>query len=244
VGVARIVKAIRSCRRGCYRDSYDRPIVTFTGREYRPEQLRTGTPVIDDWRGQRVLYVSDSPCAQTYVEGGLSSPLHDCLSCRLLPKIFPDLKPDESFRLWHERVFWFFASCCHPAELPLEGVHKTRRPSLKCAALYLDKLIELMKPRAVLLMGWNAARCFAPFLRRQFGLKTPYPRCNQILHLQYANRTLLQLGTKTGRFPIAGLLVPRPDAESHPVFLRDHAYRAAAELILGTPPVAPGVLPK
>jgi len=67
-----IIDAIRNCNSNCYTDRYKSPLKT-RNRIISVDELLRGKPLIDDWRDQKVLFISQAPSRQAWVDHELSS---------------------------------------------------------------------------------------------------------------------------------------------------------------------------
>ena len=66
-----IINTIRNCNLKCYQDRYTSSIRTRK-RRISVNELLQGKPLIDDWRNQKVLFISQAPSKQAWADNKLS----------------------------------------------------------------------------------------------------------------------------------------------------------------------------
>ena len=203
-----IIDAIRNCNSNCYPDRYKSPLKT-RNRIISVDELLRGKPLIDDWRDQKVLFISQAPSRQAWVDHELSSLDNSFFSDFLRPKIFPGLPLQEALEIWKNNVFWTHTANCYPY-IFTEGrnENRDRSPDLKCANKYLDQIIYNMKPRLIVLMGFSSTKFFAKSLRELISSKKPYPSLEEILNWQKENQSTLLIKSKNGNSKYRAVAIP------------------------------------
>ena len=68
-----IIENIRNCNLNCYVEEYKEPLKTRFNRIISLEELMSGKPLIDDWRCQDILFISQAPSKQAWADNKLSS---------------------------------------------------------------------------------------------------------------------------------------------------------------------------
>ena len=202
-----IIDAIRSCNQNCYKERYKFPLKTTGNRTISVNELLQGKPLIDDWRNQKVLFISQAPSKQAWADNELSSLENNFFSGILLPKVFPSLPLREKLENWKNIVFWTHTANCYPY-IHLKGRKGDRLPDLKCANRYLNLIIENMKPELIILMGWSSTRFFAKSLRKLVDRKKGYPPLEDILNWQRENDSNLLIKPKDGNSEYRAVAIP------------------------------------
>ncbi|WP_440956205.1 uracil-DNA glycosylase family protein [Methanosarcina sp. Mfa9] len=181
------INNIRNCELGCYRDRYLFPLKTTGNRTISINELVNGKPLIDDWRGQKVLFISQAPSKQAWADHELNSLKNSFLSDFLLPKVYPEENLETAIEKWKNSVFWIHTANCYPFVFSKER-KRDRSPDMKCANRYFGQIIDVMKPELIILMGLSSTKyfshCFKLLLQHK---KTGYPTLNEIIDLQYNN---------------------------------------------------------
>jgi hypothetical protein len=193
--MVKIIDDIRNCNLNCYKDRYKFPRVGGIN----VTELLQGKPLIDNWNDQKVLFISQAPSKQAWVDHELSSLDNRFLSDLLLPKVFPNLPIKKSFEIWNNIVFWTHTANCYPyifTKEPNEG--RDQLPDLRCANKYLDQIINNMNPRLIILMGISSTKFFSKSLRELIGSNKSYPSLEDILNWQKNNQSPLLIRPKNG----------------------------------------------
>lgn len=208
INMINVIETIRNCNSNCYTNRYKFPLKT-RGRKISVGELFQGKPLIDDWRNQKVLFISQAPSKQAWVDHELSSLDNSFFSDFLLPKIFPNLPLKESFEIWKNIVFWTHTANCYPY-IFTEGRNKgrDRLPDLKCANHYLDQIINNANPKLIVLMGGSSTKFFANSLRELIGSKKPYPSLKEILNWQKENQSTLLIKSKNRNSKYRAVAIP------------------------------------
>ena len=204
-----IIDAIRSCNQNCYKDRYEFPLNTTGNRTISVNELLQGKPLIDDWRNQKILFISQAPSKQAWADNELSSLENIFFSEFLLPKVFPSLPLKEAFEIWKNTVFWAHTANCYPfiiTDEPNKG--RDRTPNLKCANRYFNPIINKIKPELVILMGWSSTQFFSKSLRELVGRKSGYPPLKDILNWQKNNQSTLLIKPKKGNSKYRAIAIP------------------------------------
>ena len=203
-----IINSIRNCNWACYKDRYKFRLKT-RNRTISVDELLKGKPLIDDWRNQKVLFISQAPSRQAWADNELSSLDNSFFSHFLLPKVFPSLPLNKAFEIWKSTVFWMHTANCYPFVFT-KGRNKgrDRSPDLRCANRYLDQIIDTMKPQLIILMGSTATKFFAKPLRTLINSKKPYPSLEKILDWQKANQSALSIISKSGISKCKAVTIP------------------------------------
>ncbi len=182
-----IINNIRNCELGCYRDRNLFPLKTTGNRTISIDELVNGKPLIDDWRDQKILFISQAPSKQAWADHELSSLKNSFLTEILLPKIYPENNLEKAFEKWQNSVFWIHTANCYPF-VKRKGRKNDQAPDMKCANRYFGKIIDVMKPELIVLMGWSSTKYFShsfkPLLQYK---KKGYLTLNEIIDLQYDN---------------------------------------------------------
>jgi len=188
-----IIDAIRSCNLNCYVDRYKSPLNT-TKRSISVNELLQGRPLIDDWHGQKILFISQAPSRQAWVDHKLSSLENSFFTNYLLKKVFQGLPTKEAFEIWKKTVFWTHTANCYPGS---NNEGKDKSPDSTCADEYLDKIINNMNPKLIVLMGLSSTKFFDTSLRELIGSKKA-PSLEEILSWQKENQSTLLIKSKNG----------------------------------------------
>ena len=201
------IDAIRNCNLNCYTDRYKFPL-KIRDRTISVDELLQGKPLIDDWRDQKVLFISQAPSKQAWIDHELSSLENSFFSDFLLPKLSP-YSPKEAFEIWKNIVFWAHTANCYPY-IFTEGRNENRDqlPDLRCANKYLNQIIYNMKPRLIVLMGVSSTKFFAKSLRELIGSKKAYPSLEEILNWQKENQSTLLIKSKNGNSKYRAVAIP------------------------------------
>ena len=202
-----VIDAIRNCNSNCYTDRYKFPLKT-RDRIISVDELLRGKPLIDDWRDQKVLFISQAPSKQAWVDHELSSLENSFFSDILLPKVSSD-SPKEAFEIWKNIVFWAHTANCYPY-IFTEGRNENRDqlPDLRCANKYMDQIIYNMEPRLIVLMGVSSTKFFAKSLRELIGSKKAYPSLEEILNWQKENQSTLLIKSKNRNSKYRAVAIP------------------------------------
>jgi uracil-DNA glycosylase len=172
-----IVSKIRNCDLTCYLHEYeDFPI----NQKITKEELKKGKPLVDDWRGQEVLFISQAPSRQAWVDHELSSVKNTFLIRNLLPKLY--LNDDNALEKWQKSVFWLHTANCYPGRNSRDDGDKI--PNRDCADFYFDEVINTMKPKCIILMGLSAAHYFTNIYRLSVDSASEEPLLREILKQQ------------------------------------------------------------
>ena len=188
-----VIDAIRNCNSNCYTDLYKFPLKT-RNRIISVDELLQGKPLIDDWRGQKVLFISQAPSRQAWVDHKLSSLENSFFTNYLLKKVFQGLPTKEAFEIWKKTVFWTHTANCYPGS---NNEGKDRSPDSTCADKYLDQIINNMNPKLIILMGLSSTKFFDTSLRELIGSKKA-PSLEEILNWQKENQSTLLIKSKNG----------------------------------------------
>lgn len=187
-----IIDAVSSCNLNCYVDRYKYPLNTTNISD---NELLQGKPLIDDWHGQKVLFISQAPSKQAWVNHELSSLENEFFTKHLLKKIFPSSLPTkDAFEIWKKTVFWTHTANCYPGS---NNEGKDKSPNSTCADKYLDQIINNMNPKLIVLMGLSSTKFFDKSLRELIGSKKA-PSLNDILNWQKENQSTLLIKSKNG----------------------------------------------
>ncbi|MCQ6963682.1 hypothetical protein [Methanolobus chelungpuianus] len=207
-----IIKEIRTCDLACYTDRYTFPLnsrINGKQRQISVDELINGSPLVDDWRGQPVLFVSQAPSKQAWVDNELSSQNNSFLTDFLLPKIYPNQNLSEALEHWKQLVFWVHTANCYPF------VHTTGRskgrdkaPDLRCANKYLDRVVNNMKPELIILMGGSSTKFFSSSIRLLTENRKHYPPLKDVLEWQYSNGNKLMISSKNGSKEYRSIVIP------------------------------------
>ena len=226
-----LISIIRNCNLSCYKDRYAFPLNT-RNRTISVNELLKGKPLIDDWRNQRVLFISQAPSKQAWADHELSSLSNSFFLKRVLPKVFPSLPLNKAFEIWKSTVFWIHTANCYPFVFT-EGRNKgrDRLPDLRCANRYLEWIINTMKPHLIILMGSTATKFFARSLRTLINSKKPYPSLEEILDWQKANQSALSIVSKSGISKYKTVVIPHAADWSKLSDTARFAYKLAFRLI-------------
>jgi len=204
--IADIIKSIRSCNLDCYKDRYTHNLKTRS-RVIIKEELLSAKPLIDDWRNQEILFISQSPSKQAFADGVLNSKENDFLMNSLLKKLFMNQK--NAFEIWRSCVFWVHYSNCYPnAELTKTNMPQDRRPNSICANKYLGMIVESMNPTIIILMGWFSTHFFAHSIRNQIQSRDRYPSLSEILKYQLEKKSFFLLTPPKSNKQYNGIVIP------------------------------------
>lgn len=204
-----IINDVRNCSLNCYTDEYTGPLRTTGNRTIEVKELKNGKPLIDDWRGQLVLFISQAPSKQAWADHKLSSLDNAFYRDLLLPKVYPNILLKEALDKWMQLVFWVHSANCYPY-IFTQGKNKGRDkpPNLICANKYLDRIINTMKPGFIILMGYSATKFFASSIRTLIDTQQAYPSLEMITKWQYNNKKYLSIKTKTGIDEYTAIAIP------------------------------------
>jgi uracil-DNA glycosylase len=189
-----IIETIRNCNLNCYTNRYTSPLPA-KNRTIRVDELIRGKPLIDDWRDQKVIFISQAPSKTAWADHELSTLNNSFFKDFLLPKIFPDLRLDESLEIWRKIVFWTHTSNCYPGKLV--DADGDEEPNSICSDEYLDQIIDNMNPKLIVLMGLSATKFFDTSLRELIGSKKA-PSLKEIINWQKENQSTLLIKSKNG----------------------------------------------
>jgi len=204
--IADIIKNICSCNLDCYKDRYTHDLKT-RGRVITKEELLSAKPLIDDWRNQKILFVSQSPSKQAFADRVLNSKENDFLMNSLLKKLFKE--QEDVFKIWKSCVFWVHYSNCYPfAERTKTNMLQDLRPNSKCANKYLGMIIESMNPEIIVLMGWFSTRFFASSIRNEIKSSSTYPSLSEILKYQMDKKSFFILMPPKTNKKYKGVIIP------------------------------------
>lgn len=204
-----IINEIRGCNLDCYRNRYVNPLRTNNNRVITTEEVKMGKPLIDDWRGQDILFISQSPSKQAWADNVLSSEKNNFLVKFLLPKVFPNYDIKTALNIWNAKVFWIHSANCYPYVFT-NGTNKgrDRLPNLRCANKYINGILINMQPRLIILMSGSATKYFANSIKYQIGSAKTYPSLAEILEWQYMNKDFLKVKAKKGQISYEALAIP------------------------------------
>jgi len=191
-----IINRIRNCKENCYKNRYAFDLKTSGGRIITKEELLLAQPLIDDWRKQKILLISQAPSKQAFVDGELSSLENNFLASFLLPKIFPLLSAPDEIKLFRKKVFWLHTSNCYPF-VRSQKRKRDRMPDLRCANKYMGEVIDRLHPEFIILMGGSATKYFCNDIRKGINSQKSYPSLEEILSWQYKRKSYLKIGSKT-----------------------------------------------
>ncbi|AKB85284.1 hypothetical protein [Methanococcoides methylutens] len=208
----KIIEDVRNCDLECYSSKYTFPLNTRTNGKRRTisvEELKNAKPLIDDWREQQVLFVSQAPSKQAWVDNELSSLNNSFLTDFLLPKIYPDKSLNEALEQWKQAVFWVHTANCYPF-VHTDGRSKGRdkAPDLRCANKYMDRFVNTMNPELIVLMGVSSTRFFSRSIRSEISSDKNYPSLKEILEWQYTNKKGLAVSSKSGKSEYRSIIIP------------------------------------
>ncbi len=182
-----IINNIRNCELGCYRDRYLFSLKTTGNRTISIDELVNGKPLIDDWRDQKILFISQAPSKQAWADHELSSLKNSFLADFLLPKIYPEENLETAFEKWQNSFFWIHTANCYPF-VNRKGGKNDQAPGMKCANRYFGQIIDVMKPELIVLMGSSATKYFSHCLKPLTKSEKNYPSLEEILDWQCENR--------------------------------------------------------
>ncbi|MCD4807159.1 MAG: hypothetical protein K8R13_06230 [Methanococcoides sp.] len=210
--VSEIIEEVRNCNLACYSSKYTFPLNTRTNGKRRTisvEELKNGKPLIDNWRNQPVLFISQAPSKQAWVDNELSSLNNSFLTDFLLPKVYPDQSLNEALEQWKQVVFWVHTANCYPF-VHTDGRSKGRdkAPDLRCVNRYLDRFVNTMKPELIVLMGGSSTRFFSRAIKSTINSNKNYPPLRDILEWQYANKEGLIVRSKSGNDEYGSVIIP------------------------------------
>jgi len=189
--VQAIVEEIRNCKNSfgksespCYVEKYDQKWPDYS-------KLINATPLVADWRDQKVLLISQAPSKQAMRDGVLNELSNTFLKEKLLKKLFPESKSsEEAYKVWYRNVFWCHTANCYPGK----AKGGDRLPNLYCAKRFLNRLINAIEPQLILLMSWAATKPFAKEITTHYGLNgRTYPSLTDILRKQKESKNLLEI---------------------------------------------------
>ncbi len=204
--ITSIIKNIRSCNLDCYKDRYIRNLKTRS-RVITKEELLSAKPLIDDWRNQKILFISQSPSKQAFADGVLNSKENEFLINSLLRKLFKE--QEDGFKIWKSCVFWVHYSNCYPfAERTKTNMLQDCRPYSKCANKYLEMIIESMNPKIIVLMGWFSTHFFASSIRNEIKSSSTYPSLSEILKYQMDKKSFFTLMPPKTNKQYKGVIIP------------------------------------
>lgn len=169
---------------------------TIGGRVITKEELLAAKPLVDDWRQQPILFISQAPSKQAFVDGELSSLKNSFLSNFLLPKIFSLFSAPDAIKLFRKKVFWLHTSNCYPFVYS-KIRRRDKLPDLRCANKYIGEVIDKMCPQFIILMGGSSTKYFCNDIRKGINSKKSYPSLGEILSWQYKTKSYLKIGSKT-----------------------------------------------
>ncbi|KXS43911.1 MAG: hypothetical protein AWU59_838 [Methanolobus sp. T82-4] len=192
--MAEIVDRIRNCNLGCYRHEYTASLRTRGNRVISVEELKNGKPLVDDWRGQNILFISQAPSKQAWADNELSSRDNSFLVNLLFPKVYPH--DDSPVEKWQKSVFWLHTSNCYPGKANGEGDNAPDPED--CAAVYFDEVINAMKPECIVLMGKYATQHFTKSHRLSLSTKRTKPPLKDILKYQHECQRPLLITSEDG----------------------------------------------
>ncbi|MEA2082023.1 MAG: hypothetical protein U9O97_04730, partial [Elusimicrobiota bacterium] len=152
-----IINGIRKCKENCYKARYKFDLKTTGGRIITKEELLAAKPLVDDWRNQKILLISQAPSKQAFVDGELSSLNNNFFSKFFLPKIFSESSMQAAMKIFKKRVFWLHTSNCYPFVYS-EKRKRDKSPLLRCANKYIGEVIDKMRPLFIILMGGSATK--------------------------------------------------------------------------------------
>jgi len=181
--VSTVIEQIENCKKDrmkngntiCYLENYSK-----LWEEYN--DLINSKPLIDNYRNQKILLISQAPNRQAMLNGVLNDLKNSFLHDKLLPKIFPNLPLENAFDIWYRNVFWCHTANCYPG--PSKGGDKI--PNMKCAKLYIDRIIDFISPNYIVLMSWASTKHFAKIIKNELGIRNnkTYPSLLNILKKQ------------------------------------------------------------
>ncbi|WP_440951817.1 hypothetical protein [Methanococcoides sp. FTZ1] len=208
----KIIEDVRNCDLACYSSKYIFPLNTRTDgkrRNISVEELKNAKPLIDDWRNQPVLFISQAPSKQAWVDNELSSLNNSFLTDFLLPKVYPDQNMNESLEQWKKAVFWVHTANCYPF-VHTDGKSKGRdkSPDLRCANRYLDRFVNTMNPELIVMMGGSSTRFFSKSIRSKINSNKTYPSLKEILEWQYENNEGLAVRSKSENCEYRSVIIP------------------------------------
>ncbi len=191
------IKSIRSCQEGCYKDRYIKSLPTLKNRIISVDELKRALPLVDDYRGQKILFISQAPSKQAWADGQLSTEKNAFLTEFLLPKVFKGMKISEALEIWKKRVFWLHTANCYPFVF-LDGKNKNRDmpPDQKCANKYFELVVEGINPELIVLMGGSALIYFSASIKTQVDCKYKDPGIGEVVNWQYSSGMRLRIKTK------------------------------------------------
>ncbi|MCM1986861.1 uracil-DNA glycosylase family protein [Methanococcoides seepicolus] len=198
-----IIKEVRNCNLNCYREEYKKPLKTLFNRIISVEELMNGRPLIDDWRSQDILFISQAPSKQAWVDNELSSLDNSFFTDFLLKKIYPNNNSSVAIEKWKQNVFWIHTANCYPGK----GEGGDKVPNMDCAEMYFDKIIETMNPKLIILMGLSATKFFTEY-RRLSDINKKSPRLKDILYLQYDKQKPFFVDSKDGTNQYETIVIP------------------------------------
>lgn len=199
--IEEIIRGIRNCKLSCYTHRYKYNLNTKINNKIRTitvEELKNAKPLIDDWSGQHILFISQAPSKQAWVDGELSSLNNRFFSEILLPKIYPQEELTVALSKWRNSIFWVHTANCYPFVYTKDhNKNRDRLPDLRCANMYLDSIINTMKPKLIILMSGISTRFFANSIRRLIKSEKLYPSLEEILNWQRLNQSSLSVASKS-----------------------------------------------
>jgi hypothetical protein len=209
----KIIHEIRNCNQGCYLDRYVHSLNTRVNGQIRKisiQELRQGRPLIDDWRNQSVLLISQAPSKQAWVDHKLSSLENSFFSEFLLPRIFPGETVTEAIEKWKQTVFWIHTANCYPFARKVKNRWRDKLPNLICANKYMSRIVNVFKPELIILMSRSSTQFFACSIKKliKSNSKSYYPSLNSIIEWQFENKSMLTIYPKNEDTQYFAIAVP------------------------------------
>ncbi|CAG0980052.1 hypothetical protein METP3_02027 [Methanosarcinales archaeon] len=201
--IINIIENIRNCNLNCYTNRYTSPLPA-KNRTISVDELIRGKPLIDEWRDQKVLFISQAPSKTAWADHELSTLNNSFFKDFLLPKVFPDLHVDESLEIWRKIVFWTHTANCYPGKrVDADG---DEEPNSICSDEYLDQIIDNMNPKLIVLMGLSSTKFFDTSLRELIGNKKA-PRLKEILNWQKENEDSILIKSENGNSKFRAVVI-------------------------------------
>ena len=228
-----LIAKIENCEENCYCDRYTRELRT-KNRVISIEELKAGKPLVDSWRGQEILFISQAPSKQAWADEVLNSEDNEFLTNILLRRMNRIIARNKTeavtFQTWFSKVFWIHVANCYPF---VNAKNRDRIPDMRCSNKWLSKVIENINPKCIILMGRSATRLFNNSISKQIGIEKTYPSLKEILRWQYLNKSLLKVTLEYSitEYPVVVLphaAWPYPEQQ-----YEEYAYIRAAEIING-----------
>ena len=198
-----IIDKIRNCNLNCYVEEYKQPLKTRFKRIISTEELMNGKPLIDDWRGQDILFISQAPSKQAWADNKLSSLDNSFFTDFLLKEIYSAKDLSTAIESWKQKIFWIHTANCYPGKA--KGGDKT--PNLDCAKMYFDEIIETMEPKLIVLMGLSATKYFTQHGRLS-EINRKSPPLKDIINLQYERQKPFLIDSKDENKQYEAIIVP------------------------------------